>query len=446
MHNHHAITHTRRSFLQTATATGAALGVGAAANLAAGEPSAPSHKPMDVVRIGMVGVGNRGSYLTRLLLDMDGVEIRAVGDIDESKAARVQAWAAEKGKPKPESYCRGQRDYERLCDRDDLDVVLTATPWELHTPVCVAAMRAGKHAVTEVAAAWTLDQCWELVDTAEQTRLHCVMLENVCYFRDAMMILNMARQGLLGELVHAECGYQHDLRGYEVDTTPGARPGWRHRAALEHNGNLYPTHPIGPVAQWMDINRGDRFDYLVSVSSKSVGVPAYFRRKLGADHPLAMEQLKQGDINTTLIRTVNGCTITLYYDTQLPRPYDLIFRVQGTQGIYFGSLKQIYIDGRSPTHHQWEPIEPYAEEFDHPLWKRLGDQAAGKGHGGSDYVMLHRLIDAFRTGTAPDMDVYDAAAWSVITPLSEQSVAQRGRSIDFPDFTRGKWKTRPPIA
>lgn len=397
---------------------------------------------METVRIGFVGVGGRGSYLCKLLLDIEGVEIRAVGDLVESKAAFIQDMVAAKGKPKPESYCRGERDFERLCDRNDLDLVITATPWEWHTPVCVAAMKAGKHAATEVPAAWTVDQCWELVDTAEQTRRHCMMLENVCYFRNVMMVLNMVRQGLLGELVHAECGYQHDLRGYAEDTTPGAKPSWRREEALKHDGNLYPTHPIGPVAQWMNVNRGDRFDYLVSVSSKSVGVPAYFREKLGADHPLAKEPLKQGDVNTSIIRTVNGCTITLYYDTHLPRPYDPIFRAQGTKGIYIGSLNQIYIDGRSPKMHEWEPIAAYEKEYDHPVWKQMESQAAGKGHGGSDYIMLEQFIKAFRQGTPPDMDVYDAAAWSVITPLSEQSVAQRGRSVDFPDFTRGKWKNR----
>lgn len=441
-------TQTRRTFLQTASATGAALtGMGSAlAASAADDSSIPAHEGLDTVRIGFVGVGNRGTYLCELLLGMDDVEIRAVGDLEESKADRIRQMAKKRGKPQPESYCRGELDYERLCGRDDLDLVITATPWQWHARVCVAAMKAGKHAASEVPAAWTLEECWQLVDTAEQNRRHCVMLENVCYFRDAMMILNMTRQGLLGELVHAECGYQHDLRGYRDDPTKGPKPSWRRQTALTHNGNLYPTHPIGPVAQWMDINRGDRFDYLVSVSSKSAGVPAYYREKLGPDHPLARQPLKQGDINTSIIRTVNGCTITLYYDVQLPRPYDLIFRVQGTKGIYSGSLNQIYIDGRSPKRHTWEPIEPYAEQYDHPLWKQMESQAAGRGHGGSDYVLLHRLIQALRTGSPPEMDVYDAATWSVITPLSIQSVAQRGRSVDFPDFTRGKWKTNQPIA
>lgn len=436
----------RRDFLKLTAVAGAAQLVGRATTSAQTAPSDRATGPLERIRIGVVGTGNRGSYLTRLLLDMDGVEIRAVCDIVEARAAFVQEMVAGKSQPRPQAYCGGERDFERLCARDDLDVVLTATPWEWHAPVCIAAMRAGKHAVTEVPAAWSLEQCWELVDTAERTGRHCMMLENVCYFRNAMMVINMVRRGLLGELVHCECGYQHDLRGLAEDTTPGAKPSWRRQEALRHNGNLYPTHPIGPVAQWLNINRGDRFDYLVSVSSKSVGVQAYFRERLGLDHPLAREPLRQGDVNTTLIRTAGGCTVTLYYDTHLPRPYDLIFRAQGTKGIYLGTLDQIYIDGRSPIAHAWEPIKAYAEEYDHPLWRRLGEQAAGKGHGGSDYLMLHRLVEALRSGTAPDMDVYDAATWSVITPLSEQSVANRSRPVDFPDFTRGKWRTNAPIA
>jgi predicted dehydrogenase len=441
----------RREFLKLSgfAAAGATLAgstFGQSCVHAAPAASPDKTKPIDLVRIGFVGVGNRGSHLAGLLLDMDGVEIRAVGDLVEDRAKNIQSLAGTKGKAKPEVYCQGERDFERMCDRKDLDLIVTATPWEWHTPICVAAMKAGKHAATEVPASWTIEQCWELVETSEKTGRHCVMLENVCYFRNVMMVLNMVRQGLLGELVHCECGYQHDVRGYQEDTTPGAKPSWRRQEALAHNGNLYPTHPIGPVAQWLNINRGDRFDYIVSVSSKSVGVPAYFKEKLGADHPLAREPLKQGDVNTSIIRTVNGSTVTLYYDTQLPRPYDLILRVQGTKGIYLGTLDQIYVDGRSPTEHTWEPIAPYAKEYDHPLWRQLETKAAGKGHGGGDYLVLYRLIEALRTGTAPDMDVYDAATWSVITPLSEQSVANRGRPVDFPDFTHGKWKTNPPLA
>ncbi len=417
--------------------------------LPASAQPANKNKPIDLVRIGIVGVGGRGTFIADELLDMPGVEVRAVGDLVEDRARQVQNIAAAKGKPKPDMYCRGERDFERMCERPDLDLVLTATPWEWHTPVCVAAMKAGKHAATEVPASWTLEQCWELVETSEKTSRHCVMLENVCYFRNTMMVLNMVRQGLLGELVHCECGYLHDLRGYAEDTTPGAKPSWRRQEALAHNGNLYPTHPIGPAAQWMNINRGDRFDYLVSVSSKSVGVPAYFKEKLGPDHPLARQQLKQGDVNTTIIRTVNGCTITLYYDTHLPRPYDPIFRIQGTKGIYSDTLNKIYIDGRSPVEHAWEEIGPYAKQYDHPLWRQLeatdASKLTGKGHGGGDYLVLARLIEALRTGGPTDMDVYDAATWSVITPLSEQSVADRSRPVDFPDFTRGRWKTNAPI-
>lgn len=380
-------------------------------------------QPTDRVRIGLVGIGRRGTWLLTLLLDQEGVEVRAVCDIIPERVARAQAMVTAAKQPKPTGYSRGETDFERLCETEDLDLVINATrPWKWHVPISVAAMTAGKHAATEVPAAETIEECWQLVETAQKRQKHCVMLENCCYFREAMLVHHMLRKGLFGELRHCEAGYQH----YGGRARP-ARTG-RPREGKVHTANSYPTHPIGPVAQWMDINRGNRFDYLVSMSAEGT------RGSLSAD------------INTSLIRTVNGQTITLYYDTKLPRPYDLIYRVQGTQGICMATADKIYIEGRSPKPDTWESMEPYYKEFEHPLWKALGEKASSRGgHGGGDWLEIHRLIEALRTGTPPDMDVYDAATWSCITELSERSVADRSRPQDFPDFLRGRWETTPPI-
>jgi len=396
-----------------------------------------------VVRIGMVGVGNRGTGLLRNFLDLPGVEIPAICDINEANLERGQAVVEKAGRKRPEGYSNGLEDFRRMVRRDDLNAVVTATPWEWHAPVAVAAMKAGKYAAVEVPAAITLEECWDLVNTSEQTGMPCMLLENVCYFRNVLMVLNMIRQGVLGELVHAEAGYQHDVRGGKV--LPSGDLRWRGVHATKRNANVYPTHPIGPVAWWMNINRGDRFTYLVSMSTKSRGLNNYVRKRFGPDHPNAKREFLQGDINTSLIKTANGLTVTLYHDTNLPRPYNLILRVQGTEGIYSGTLEKIYIEGRSPKAHTWEDTERYYEQYQHPIWKALGQTASEYGHGGGDYIELHQFVKAVRNKTQTPIDVYDAATWSVITPLTEQSVASSSAPVDFPDFTRGKWKTAKPV-
>ena len=380
-------------------------------------------RPMDRVRVGLVGIGNRGTFLLSLLLDLEGVEVKAVCDLIPERVAKAQEMVTAAKQPKPTGYSRGETDFQRLSETEELDLVINATrPWKWHVPISVAAMTAGKHAATEVPAAETIDECWQLVETAEKTQKYCVMLENCCYFREAMLVHHMVRKGLFGELRHCEAGYQH-YGGRRRRAT--ARPP---REGEVYTANSYPTHPIGPVAQWMDINRGNRFDYLVSMNADGT------------------EGNPSADINTSLIRTVRGQTITLYFDVTLPRPYDLIYRVQGTRGISMATVDKIYIEGRSPKPDTWESMEPYYEEFEHPLWKALGEKARARGgHGGGDWLEMHRLVKALQTGTPPDMDVYDAATWSSITELSEKSVANRSGPMDFPDFTRGRWETTPPI-
>ncbi len=426
---------------------GAVAGLGAAAGVvpawaAATQPAAA--KPLDAVRVGFVGVGGRGSGLCQILMGIEGVQVKAVCDLKAENVTVIQSIAEANKLPRPDGYHGGPHEYRRLCGRDDIDLVVNATPWEWHAPICVDAMNAGKHVAVEVPVALTIEECWQLVETAERTGRHCMMLENVCYFRNVMALLNMVDQGLFGELVHCEAGYQHDLisAGELLFNRAGSLT-WRGEHFARRSGNLYPTHPIGPVAWWMDINRGDRFDYLVSVSSGNIGLDARYAERTGAKPPGGT--FKNGDINTCIIRTAKGRTVTLYFDTQLPRPYDMILRVQGSKGIYSGTLNSVYLEGRSPQVDAWEPFGPYQEKYDHPLWKALAEKAKGHSHGGGDYLQFVRLIEALRTGRPLDMDVYDAATWSVIGPMSERSAASRGRTEEFPDFTRGKWKTNPPL-
>jgi predicted dehydrogenase len=425
----------RREFLKLAGAAGIAPSL-----MGAGKP----------VRMGLVGVGNRGTGLVKILLDVPGVEIPAICDINEEHLQNAQAVVEKTGRKRPEGYASGPEDYRRLVVREDLDAVITATPWELHTPIAVAAMKAGKYAATEVPAAITVEQCWELVNTSEQTGMPCMMLENDCFGRGALMALNLVEQGVLGELIHCEGGYDHDIR---AGLLRDGQLSWRGMHALRRNANLYPTHPIGPIAWWTGINRGDRFTYLTSMSSKARGLSHYAAKHFGADNIYANRQFAGGDVNTSLIMTEKGVTVTLNHDTQLPRPYSdsgdtkiplMVQRLQGTDGIFFGSLEKIYIDGRSPLH-KWEDTAPYYEQYEHFLWKALGDAARSSSHGGEDYVELHQFVRAVRNKIQTPVDVYDAATWSVIVPLSEQSVGSKSAAVDFPDFTRGKWKTPRPL-
>lgn len=431
----------RRDFLKVATGAGAAAIVASVAPRGSAQPSGQakpdfSVPPIDPVRIGHVGVGGMGSAHVRNLLRIEGVEIRAVCDIVEEKVARVQQWVEEAGQKRPDGYSRGPTDFRRLCERDDIDLVFNATPWEWHVPICIAAMEAGKHAATEVPAATTLEECWQLVETAEKHQRHCIMMENCCYDRAEMLCLSLVKRGLLGEILHAEAGYLHDLR--EIKFSSEGEGLWRLAHSVRRNANLYPTHGLGPVAQCMDVNRGDRLASLVSMSSPSRGLNLYAAKTFGPADERATRKYALGDVNVTLIQTALGKVITLYHDTNLPRPYSRIHIVQGTAGIFEKYPERVYVEGRSPSH-TWETLDLY-EEYQHPLWSTLADKARGAGHGGMDFIEDFRLIDALRNGRPLDMDVYDAVSWSAVTPLSEQSVASGGRPVEFPDFMRGAWR------
>jgi predicted dehydrogenase len=397
---------------------------------------------MQVVRIGVIGVGGRGTGDLAELLHLDGVEIKAICDIVPAKVEHGQAMVVKKGQPKPDGYTNGPEDFKRLCDRSDLDLVYICTPWNWHVPMCVDAMQKGKHAVTEVPAAVTLEECWQLVDTAEATQKHCMILENCCYSEEALMALNMCRQGLLGDLLHGECGYIHDLRG-ELFSGKGEGM-WRIDEHVNRDGNLYPTHGLGPIAQYMNINRGDRFDYLVSLSSPSMGLQQ-FQQHLPESNKWKHGTFKCGDMNTSIIKTAMGRTIMVQHDVSNPHPYSRINLIKGTKGMLVGYPDRIYIEGRSKGE-EFEPMIENYKDFAHPLWTKLqaAAQKAG-GHGGMDYVLNWRLIQCLREGLPLDIDVYDTAAWSAVSALSEKSVASRGTSVDFPDFTRGGWKNTPAL-
>jgi predicted dehydrogenase len=440
----------RRDFLKTAAIGG--LGLTYDPGAAAGERPRPpaaaaglpfTAEPLQTVRIGFVGVGHQGTSHVGNFLRIPGVEIRALCDVTPANAERAAALVVEAGRPKPVLYTRGLEDFRRMIDSEELDLVFNATPWEWHAPVMLYAMRNGKHAATEVPMAVTLDECWELVETAESSRRHAVMMENCCYDRTEMMIFRMVRENLFGELLHAECGYLHDLR--ELKLTDFYYDRWRVKHSIARNGDLYPTHGIGPVAQWLDINRGNQFDYLVSMGGPSKGLQRWAAEHIGPDSPEAKQTYALSDVVNTLIRTKAGQTILITHDTGSPRPYSRKVLLQGTHGLVRKYPDQrIHIEGRSEAH-RWENLSDYQARYEHPIWTQLEEQSRGAGHGGMDYIEDFRLIEALRAGRPTDMDVYDGAAWTAVIMLSEQSIADRSRPQDFPDFTRGAWSGRPPL-
>ncbi len=396
------------------------------------------------VRLGFVGVGDRGSYHLDIALAMDGIEVPAVCDINPAVLHRAKTWIEEAGKPSPELYGRSRTDFERMCEQEDLDCIICSTSWKWHAPILLAAMRNGKNAVSEVPLMQTLDEAWEIVEMHEKTGKWATL-----GFKGVHSTLtNMVHHDLLGDIIHAESGYVHDLRLVKFD--PEREP-WRLQHSVDRNGNLYPDHPTCRLMPVMDINRSDRFDFLVSMSSKAVMLNRYADLFYGPDHPYSTQEMKQGDYNCTLLRTVEGKLYTLNFDTNTPHPREFT-RIQGTKGVLFysrGIGQFIYIDGVSPDH-QWEPAEKYMEEYRHPVEKEYvpRPRAAIRGHGGGQRttpLSWHRLFEALAEQRITDFDVYDSVTSSVISPLSEMSVAKNSEPVEFPDFTKGKWKDRLPV-
>jgi predicted dehydrogenase len=437
----------RRDFINTAALTGAGLMMTPGFALA-------KRRANSKLRLGFIGVGLRGTWHLENSLKRDDVEVVAICDTNPERLDICRKHIADAGQKKAQEFGDDDYDYRNLLELSKVDAVIISTPWLWHTPMTVDAMKAGKYAGVEVSAATSLAECWDLVNTHEETGTHMMILENVNYRRDVMAVLNMVRQNVFGEMIHYRCGYQHDLRrvkfnngeqpyggGVEFGEKAASEAQWRTLHSLKRNADLYPTHGVGPIAAYADINRGNRFMSLTSHASKSRGLHDYLVREGGADHPNAQLKWKLGDVVTTTIETANGETIIVTHDTNLPRPYSLGFRVQGTRGLWEVDGNRIYIEGQSEPH-EWDEADEWLEKYDHPLWKKFGDDAEGAGHGGMDFFVLNAFVESAKRNIAPPLDAYDAAAWSAITPLSEVSIANNGEVQDFPDFTRAQWIRR----
>jgi hypothetical protein len=402
---------------------------------------------IETVRIGVIGLGQRGSEAVERLSYIDGVEIVALCDKYPDRITKSQKALEKMERPKAKEFT-GEEGWKALCESDGIDLVYTPTPWRLHTPIAVFAMKNGKHAATEVPAAKTLDECWELVETSEKTKKHCMMLENCCYDFFEQLTLNMTRQGLFGEVLHAEGAYIHDLSKDWLFNKNAYADMWRLKENIGRNGNLYPTHGLGPVAQCMNINRGDKFDHLVSMSSNDFSLNN-MAKDLAAKDDFFKEYVDRpyrGNMNTTLIRSYKGKTIMVQHDVSTPRPYSRIHLLSGTKGV-----AQKWPDPeRIAFGHSWikkEAMDDLYKKYSPPLVNHIGAIAKDVGgHGGMDFIMDWRLIDCLRNGLPLDQDVYDAATWSCLVPLSQRSVEKTSRTQDIPDFTRGSWQTNKPVS
>jgi hypothetical protein len=369
----------------------------------------------ETVRVGIVGTGLRGRSVLNELLGIEGVRIVALCDVVADKVQRASKMITDKGQPAPAVYTSGDHAFEQLVARDDIDLVYTATPWEYHVPVMLAALAHGKHGGSECPIGTTLKDLWALVDASEKARRHCIHMENCNYGYNEMLVNRMVHEGVFGEVLHAEAAYLHDLREILFENRDEGL--WRRAWHTRSNSNLYPTHGLGPVSWYLDIHAGDRYDYLVSVAGPERGLSLHREATVpDKSNPKWRETYITGDMNTSILKTVNGKTVMLQHDVSNARPYSRHNR------------------------ERWNPIDEWKSKFEHPLWTKLGEQARTGGHGGMDFVMAYRLVETMRSGIAPDYDVYDAAAWSAPFPLSEMSVAKGSAPMKFPDFTRGEWK------
>ena len=441
----------RRTFLQHASVASIALTM----------PLKDSKMPellrgsvKEKIRIGFIGTGLRGRDHLELVLARPDCDVISLCDIDVKALEESVKLIETAHKPTVKTYGeKGEQDYRRMIDVEKLDAVIIATPWDFHSEQAIYAMKHGVYVGSEVCGGFSLDECWELVNTHEQTGTHMFFLENVCYRRDMMAVMNMVKQNMFGEILHVEGGYQHDLR--EVKFNDGINPygggvefgekgfseaKWRTAHSVHRNGDLYPTHGVGPIAMMTDINRGNRFLFLTSIASKSRGLHDYIVKhpKGGTTHPNAQVEFKLGDVVTTFIKCSNGETVLLSHDTNVARPYSLGFRVQGTKGLFMDVNKSVYIEGESKPH-QWDTADKYLKKYDHPLWKKYEKDAEGAGHGGMDFFVINAFIECVKRNEPAHIDVYDAATWLSITPLSEASIATGSSPQPFPDFTRGRW-------
>ena len=443
---------TRRKFIKESAIVG--TGISLAPSMVFPFNSRPA---VDKLKIAFIGVGLRGTNHLNNAIHRKDTEITAICDIDQNRIDIALDLIKKDGRKKPLVFGKNEDDYLNLLESPEVDAVVIATPWLWHTKMTVAAMKAGVYAGVEVSASQTIEECWDLVNTHEATGTHMMFLENVNFRRDIMAVLNMVRQNVFGELLHFRCGYQHDLR--EVKFNDGKQPygggvefgekglseaHWRTKHSVYRNGDTYPTHGVGPIAAMCDINRGNRFVSMTSSATKAAGLHKYVVDHGGVDYPNAKVKFKQGDIITSTVETALGETIIITHDTNSPRPYSLGFRVQGTEGLWEKDGDRIYIEGKAEKPHRWDDAAPWLNKYDHPIWKKYGEEATGAGHGGMDYFVMKAFVESALENIAPPIDAYDGAAWSAITPLSEASIENNGEPQDFPDFTRGQWVERKP--
>jgi predicted dehydrogenase len=444
----------RRNFLKTSAVAGTGLALQSASILGQTTPDI-NRAGKKAVSLGVIGVGNRGRNLLNIAAKQEGVIIRAICDINSAAIEASRKILASTGQDKADVHDGDEHAYKKLLERDDIDGVIIATPWDWHVPMTLDALKAGKYVGLEVPATMTLEECWLLVDACEKSTTGKLMfLENCCYDRECLAVLRMLRDGLFRTPLHATCGYRHTAWGsgnWLKPVDPGSKSAHFMKYAASRNADQYPTHGIGPVAHWFDINRGNRFASLNSVSTRSASINEYVTNhpQGGPGHPNATRKFEQGDVVTTILKTIKGETIVITYDNYLPRPYSRDYSLQGTGGIWSGGYQArgIYLEGKSPSKHQWEKdaaYDKYFEKFDHPMWKQDGPKAASAGHGGIDYFTIREYVECVRTDAPPPIDVYDAVTWSAIIPLSEESIHKGGAAQEFPDFTRGKWETTKP--
>ena len=426
---------TRRNFIKTTATT--TLGVTLASTTLAFDQDGKK-KP---VRVAVIGTGNRGISLLQNLLAMEGVEIPALCDINTDRLANARKICVEAGQKEPEIYFKDEDSYKQLLEVENLDAVIIATYWDSHAAIALDAMHHGIYPGVEVPIALSLDECWDLINTSEKTGIPCMMLENLSFRRDNLAILNMIRQGMFGEIVHCHCAHSHDCTDHWFFDKDDGRQRWPAKYLLNYNRDQYPTHSLGPVLSWMDINCGDAISEIYSVATAPKGINAYFKRRFGEDHPNAKLKFKQGDIVTSTLKTRKGKTIIVNYDMQLPRPYDNRWMIQGTLGVYNEQRSALYIAETSPEYHQWEPFKPYEEKYLHEWWKE--GVKMKEGHGGVDYLELSLFIDAVRNKTQTPIDVYDSVTMSAVVALSGISI-ETSSPVEFPDFTKGKWGKRKP--
>ena len=454
----------RREFLKSAAWMSAvAMAAGCANNPLKffGTTGAPMQgfalKPMKKVRVAVIGVGRRGVSALRRISMIPGTEVTAIADLFQDRIDGELKWLKESGKPTPKFAKQGPEEYKRICESDAVDVVYNVTPWHMHEPIAVCAMEHGKVALNEVPGTQTVDGCWNLVETSERTKMPCMMLENCCYGEEELLMLNMAKLGLFGEITHGEAAYIHDQRDLqfksdryhtmdgERDAAKAGKPGWTLHFYAKQGGNQYPTHGLGPVAKYMDINRGDSFDFLVSIESKQASYRHYARELF--DDWRKDFGVKIGDMSQTLIRTKRGRSILLQLDACTPRPYSRINLVSGTRGMAMGypefrvALEDKPGDGKAHKFMDEAATAELRKKYAHPIWKAAGEVAKKVGgHGGMDFIMDLRWSYCLQNGIPLDTDVYDLAAWSSMVELTRRSVESGSKPVECPDFTRGAWK------